>query len=185
MRNIVDPRAKFWRRCYDTRVKPSLDRLDIRLLNLLQASSMATADQLAMHVPLSPSAIARRVRRMRNEGVIARDVALLAPTLVEDRLQAIVNIMLHEHAQQRGLAALRERLIRCAEVQICLEVSGAFDLTLITITRGMQAFNLFADEMLADEPVVRRYETSFVKKAIKYTFAVELDSNDATDSPRR
>ncbi len=163
-------------------MKRSLDPLDIRLLNLLQANSLATAEQLARHVALSPSAIARRVRTMRREGVITADVALLAPSLLEDRIQAVVNITLHEHAQQRGLAALRERLVRCPEVQICLEVSGTFDLTLLAVTRGMSAFSRFADEMLAADPVVRRYETSFVKKAIKYSLAVPLDPGDASGS---
>jgi Lrp/AsnC family leucine-responsive transcriptional regulator len=163
-------------------VKRTFDALDIRLLNLLQANSLATAEQLAEHVPLSPSAIARRVRTLRREGVIAVDVALLAPEFLESRIQTVVNIALHEHAQHRGLAALRDRLQRCSEVQICLEVSGTFDLLLITTTRGMSAFNRFADEMLAADPVVRRYETSFVKKAIKYSLAVPLDPKDLTSS---
>jgi Lrp/AsnC family leucine-responsive transcriptional regulator len=163
-------------------MKRSLDALDIRLLNRLQANSLATAEQLAEHVPLSPSAIARRVRRMRREGVIAADVAVVAPELFEARIQTIVNVALHEQAHHRGLAALRDRLQRCPEVQICFEVSGMFELTLITTTRGMAAFNRFADEMLTADPVVRRYETSFVKKAIKFTLAVPLDPKEVPGS---
>lgn len=163
-------------------MKRTLDALDIRLLNLLQANSLATAEHLAEHVPLSPSAIARRVRKLRRQGVVAADVALLSPEFFEARIQTIVNVALHEQAEHRGLAALRDRLLRCPEVQVCLEVSGTFELTLITTTRGMSAFNRFADEMLTADPVVRRYETSFVKKAIKYTLAVPLDPKDLPGS---
>ena len=52
-----------------------LDRLDRQLLNLVQADSAQTAEQLAEHVGLSPSAIQRRLKRLREQGVIARDVA--------------------------------------------------------------------------------------------------------------
>lgn len=156
-----------------------LDSFDIALLNRLQRDSIATADALAEHVPLSPSAIARRVRRLRAEGIIAADVALISTEIVQDRLQAIVHVQLHEHAQHRGLSLLRERLMRAPEVQICLEISGTSDLMVVTITRGMSAFNAFADEVFAANPVVRRYETSFVKKSIKASLSVELDEDDA------
>jgi len=160
-------------------MKQSLDLFDVRLLNLLQENGSATAEEMAEIVPLSPSAIARRVRRLKTDGVIAADVVVLAPPLTQDRLQAIVHVSLHEHAEHRGLATLRERLRAAEEVQICFEISGAFDLLLITVTRSMVEFNAFADEVLAAHPLVRRYETSFVKKAIKSSLAIPLDENDA------
>ena len=49
-----------------------LDRFDIALLNLVQRDDAQTAEGLAEKVPLSPSAIARRLRRLRAEGIIAR-----------------------------------------------------------------------------------------------------------------
>jgi len=160
-------------------MKQSLDLFDVRLLNLLQENGAATAEEMAEQVPLSASAIARRVRRLRADGVIVADVAVLAPSLVEDRLQAIIHVALHEHAQHRGLTALRDRLRGAEEVQLCFEVAGAFDLMLLTVTKGMKGFNAFADEVLAANPIVRRYETTFVKKAIKTTLAVPLDEDDA------
>src|SRR3954467_9157850 len=69
-----------------------LDRFDIALLNLLQADNLATAEALARQVPLSASAIARRVRSLRDEALVAADMALLAPALTADRLRAIVNV---------------------------------------------------------------------------------------------
>jgi Lrp/AsnC family leucine-responsive transcriptional regulator len=80
-----------------------LDRFDIALLNLLQADNLATSEALAREVPLSPSAIARRVRSMREEGLIAADMAVLAPGLVDDRLRAIVQVQVHEHAEEKGM----------------------------------------------------------------------------------
>lgn len=155
-----------------------LDRFDIALLNLLQSDNLATAETLARNVPLSPSAIARRVRKLRAAGLIAADIALLAPAVTADRLRAIIIVQVHEHAEEKGIAALRARLAAAREVQLLLDISGAFDLLVLVVTRNMAAFNAFADAHFAADPSVRRYETSFVKAEIKHRPGVWLDEKD-------
>ena len=155
-----------------------LDRFDILLLNLLQADNLATAEALARQVPLSASAIARRVRGLREDGLIAVDIALLAPALTADRLRAIVHVQVHEHAEEKGIATLRARLAGADEVQLLLNIAGPFDLLALVVTRNMADFNAFADAYFAADPSVRRYETSFVKAEIKNRPAVMLDDKD-------
>jgi len=65
------------------------------------------------------------------------------------------------------------------EVQLCLEVSGSDDMLLLVACRDMAEFNAFVDAELAAGPMVRRYETSFVKKEIKNRPMVRLDERDA------
>src|SRR6185369_16112387 len=101
-----------------------LDRFDLQLLNLVQRDDGRTADSLAQEVPLSASAIARRLRRLRSEGWIARTIALLSPRLTQTRLRAIVFIQLAEHADRHGKAMLEKRLLVADEVQYCLEIAG-------------------------------------------------------------
>jgi Lrp/AsnC family leucine-responsive transcriptional regulator len=155
------------------------DNFDLKLLNAMQEDADRTAEQLAEIVALSPSAIARRLRRLREEGAIARTVALLPAAMADRRLRALISIQLHEHAPASGLAELRERLQSIDEVQLCLEVSGSDDMVLLVACRDMAEFNAFADTELAASPVVRRYETSFVKKEIKNRPMIRLDERDA------
>ena len=54
------------------------------------------------------------------------------------------------------------------------------DLLVLVVTRDMRAFNTFADRHFAEDPAVRRYETSIVKAEIKYCPVVPLDERDAT-----
>lgn len=151
-----------------------MDEFDRALLIQLQHDGLATADTLAQSVPLSPSAIARRVRRLRGDGSIAATRAVLGEALLGHRLRALVTVQLHDHAPAAGLAALRSELVARPEVQLCLEISGPSDLMLLVSVVDMPAFNDFADALLAANPVVRRYETAFVKKALKFTTAVPL-----------
>lgn len=155
------------------------DSFDLKLLNALQEDADRTAEELAEIIALSPSAIARRIRRLRDSGAIARTIALLSAEIVDRRLRAIIRVQLHEHEQAADFTELRNRLGARDEVQLCLEVSGSDDMLLMVACRDMAEFNAFADAELAASPVVRRYETSFVKKEIKNRPMVRLDERDA------
>lgn len=149
------------------------DMLDLRILDLLQRDALLTADELAQRLPLSASAIARRIRRLRESGVIAEDVSVLSED-VGPFLSAVVQVQMDRHALA-AVEALRRRLVASPHVQLYLEISGTFDLMLLVTVRDMDAFNDFVDTMLAADPVVRRYETSFVKRRRKFSTALPLD----------
>ncbi len=155
-----------------------LDAFDIQLLNLLQRDSLATAEELARDVPLSASAVTRRVRRLRAEGFIAADVALLAPKLTERRLRALVRVQVHEHAEERGIAALRASLAAQDAVQMILDVAGADDLAVLVCARDMADYNALAERLFQNDPAVRRYETSFIKRVHKQSVLVPLTTGD-------
>jgi Lrp/AsnC family leucine-responsive transcriptional regulator len=155
------------------------DNFDLKLLNAMQEDAARTAEQLAEIVALSPSAIARRLRRLREEGFIARTVALLPAEMADRRLRAMVSIQLHDHAPAGGLAELKQRMQSQDQVQLCLEVSGSTDMVLLVACRDMAEFNAFADAELGSSPVVQRYETSFVKKEVKNRPMIRLDERDA------
>jgi DNA-binding Lrp family transcriptional regulator len=151
-----------------------LDRFDLALLNQVQRDDSKTADELARTVPLSPSAIARRLRRLRSEGWIARTIALVSARLNERRLRALVFIELAEHADLQGKAALEARLRAHDEVQFCYETTGECDLLALFDCANMGEFNLLCDELLVADSTVRRYETSFVKREVKFAPFVQL-----------
>jgi Lrp/AsnC family leucine-responsive transcriptional regulator len=149
-----------------------LDRLDVQLLACLQQDNLQTADRLAEQVGRSPSAIARRLRRLRASGAIAADVSVISQDAAGQPLSAIVQIQLERHAPHE-VDALRRRLVASANVQLCLDLAGAFDILLLVVAADMAAYNLFAARML-EQPGVRRFETTFVKKRVKASLAVPL-----------
>ena len=153
-----------------------LDPFDVALLNIVQRNDSQTADQLATQVALSPSAIARRLRRLRGEGWIGRTIALLSDRFTDQRLRALVFVELAEHADLKGKMAVEERLRAVDQVQFCYEVTGDSDLLLLVDCTNMLEFNRFCDEVLVADPTVRRYETSFVKREIKFQPFIKLTS---------
>lgn len=154
-----------------------LDRLDLRLLACLQSDNLLTADALADRVGRSPSAVARRLRRLRESGAVAADVAVVSEQAAGNPLSAVVHLQLERHALTE-VATFKRQLAASPNVQFCLEISGAFDILLLVVVPDMEAFNLFADEMLAAQRAVRRYETSFVKRRLKASLAMPLEALD-------
>lgn len=152
-----------------------LDRFDLALLNLVQKDDSLTADQLAQRVALSPSAIARRLRRLRKDGWIARTIALIGEKLGERRMRALVVVQLGEHANQRGKALLVQRIRSAPQVQFCYELAGSWDLALLFDCATMAEFNDVAERVLVADSTVHRFETSFVKRQVKFEPFVPLE----------
>ncbi len=145
------------------------DAYDRKLLALLQENALATAEDLARDVALSASAIARRVRRMREDGTILADRAVVTGA-VGPFLSAMVDVQLDRHALQ-PVEEFLQRLEKRPEVQAIFELAGPLDLMVLVVVADMDAFNAFADTALGDDPAVRRYETRFVKRRRKFTTA--------------
>lgn len=144
-----------------------LDEFDLALLEAVQRDDGQTAEALAREVALSPSAIARRLRRLRSDGWIRRTIALLSDKLTASRTSSLVLIQLDNHVPRNGLDRLRDKLAKDEAVQWCAEISGAFDIALLCDHGSPQEFGHWADSRLAEDPAIRRYETSFVKRRIR------------------
>lgn len=156
-----------------------LDSFDLALLNVIQKDDSQTADQLAKRIALSPSAIARRLRRLRKDGFIGRTIALLGDKLTERRMCATVLLQLSEHADQQGKALLLQRIRSAPQVQFCYELAGSWDLLLLFDCSSMAEFNEVAERVLVVDSTVHRYETSFVKRQTKFEPFVPLDAAGA------
>src|SRR5262245_55299419 len=157
VRDLQARRARIWHN------GAVLDPLDVVLLNEVQRDDSRTADQLASVVPLSASAIARRLRRLRADGIIRRSIALLSTNFSEKRLRALVFITVSEHANRKGMAALEARLNAEPAVQFCYEVTGEVDMVALIDCASMSEFTSIADGLLIPDPTVRRYDTHFIR----------------------
>jgi Lrp/AsnC family leucine-responsive transcriptional regulator len=150
-----------------------MDRIDHALLALLQEDSGRTADKLGEELGLSRSAVTRRIQNLRQEGIIAKEVAILSDRIRASRVTAIVNVQFDRHQPQEA-DQFRRAIRAIPEVQLAVAITGASDALLLVSVKDMDHFNIFADE-LASMSLVRRYETSFIKRTFKFTTAVPLE----------
>ena len=151
----------------------TLDAIDRAILALLQADAAQTADVLAEKVGRSPSVVARRIRRLRAEGVILGETAILRPELAGYTLTTLVKVYLQRHEAQEA-ASLRRQLQAEPRVQLILDIAGEVDIVLLIVSRDMAHYDDLADRLLEASPAVNRFESHVVKKRHKVDYAVPL-----------
>jgi len=144
-----------------------LDGVDWRLLELLQADASLTNQALAEAAHVSPATALRRVKRLRDEGVIERTTALLSPTLAGQGLHAICEVMLDRQGAEH-LDAFEARVVALPAVQQCWRVSPGPDFVLMAWARDMAAFQALAQALFTQDANVRNVKTYFALKRAKF-----------------
>jgi Lrp/AsnC family leucine-responsive transcriptional regulator len=150
-----------------------LDAIDRKILGVLQDDNQITNLALAERVGLSPPPCLRRVRRLRELGVIHKDVALLDPAKVGQGIIAFVGVEL-DRQREDVLATFERKVAGEPEVQQCYFVSGEVDYLLVITCPDMEHYNAFARRVLANEHNIKRFRTSFCLSRVKYTTAIPL-----------
>jgi DNA-binding Lrp family transcriptional regulator len=145
----------------------SLDTVDWRLLDLLQADASLTNQALADTAHVSPATALRRVKRLREAGVIERFTALLSPRLAGRGLSAMCEITL-DHQGDEHQAAFEARAVAEPAVQQCWRVSPGPDFVLVAWAADMPAFHAFTQRLFTQDANVRNVKTFFALKRAKF-----------------
>ena len=158
-----------------------LDRFDRQLLNLVQEDSGQTAERLAEQVELSPSAIRRRLRRLRDEGVIIRDCAIVDPASVGQPEPFVVALQV-ERERADLLAQLRKWLGPSLHTTgvLCDRRGGFHSGRDVSDT---EAYEALMSRMMSANANVRRFNTHVTLSMLKRGLAIPIPLNDASTSP--
>jgi DNA-binding Lrp family transcriptional regulator len=154
-----------------------LDRFDRQLLNLVQEDAAQTAERLAEQVALSPSAIQRRLRRMREHGVIARDCAIVDPRKIGRPTFFVVSLQV-ERERPELLAQLRKWLAAQEHIQQAFYVTGEADFILVITAPDTETYDALMSRLVSDNPNVKRFTTNVALSLVKrgLTIPVPLDA---------
>ncbi|HEU4604070.1 MAG TPA: Lrp/AsnC family transcriptional regulator [Steroidobacteraceae bacterium] len=146
--------------------QPPLDALDRRILLRYQRDTRATAESIAAAVGLSTAAVQRRLRRMRESGVIQREIALIDARAVGLAITCIVAVELLRETG-RGIERFKSKVAKFPEVQQCYYVTGTCDFMVVVLSPDMQAYEAFTHKAFVDDPNVRSFTTHVVLDAVK------------------
>lgn len=156
----------------------NLDAIDHRLLDALQRDASRTNQQLAADLHLSPPTCLRRVQRLRQAGLIAREVALLDADRLGATLTAVVEVSLDQQ-DEGALAAFEARIVPDDAVQQCYRVSPGPDFVLIVTVRDMPAYQALAQRLFTSDANVRNVKAFFSVRRAKFEPRVPLARTDA------
>ncbi|NRT58457.1 Lrp/AsnC ligand binding domain-containing protein [Sphaerotilus uruguayifluvii] len=155
------------------RTSSDLDKIDRRILALLQADGRISNLKLAEAVHLSPTAVLERVRRLTREGFILGYEARLDPVKLDAGLMVFVEVLL-DRTVQDVMDTFRAAVQVRPEILECHLVAGGFDYLLKTRVADMAAYREFIGSVIWALPGVRETRTYVVMEEVKNTAAIKL-----------
>ena len=150
-----------------------LDKIDARILRVLQADGRISNLRLAEAVHLSPTAVLERVKRLTRDGVILGYEARLNPAKLGAGLLVFIEVLLDRtvhDVMDSFKAAVQVR----PEILECHQVAGGFDYLLKTRVADMTAYREFVGNVIWTLPGVRETRTYAVMEEVKSTTHLHL-----------
>ena len=150
-----------------------LDRLDIRILNLLQQDASLPIRLLADRVHSSPATCQRRIAQLRASGVLLKEVALVDRARVGRPLTVFVSVEL-DRQNDALLRAFEQKMLAQEGVMSCHEVSGEFDFLLTVHAVSMEQYHAFTREVFSSNNNVRNFKSVFALNCSKFETRIPL-----------
>ena len=153
----------------------TLDDHDRKLLTLLQRDATATAEALGSEIGLSASSIQRRIKRLRETGVIAREVAILNADAVGKRMTFIVGVKV-DYGKKAEVNTLLKKLLADHRTQQMYYVTGEVDYILTVVVHDMQDYDEWSKGLLLASPAMLRFQSNVVIEGLRVGLEIAVDA---------
>ncbi|WP_293660230.1 Lrp/AsnC family transcriptional regulator [Rhodoferax sp. OV413] len=155
-----------------------IDATDLQLLAQLQQDASLSNQALAERAHVSPPTCLRRVKRLRDAGLIDKQVAVLNPErmarVLGHGLTAVVEITL-DRQDSAALEAFEARVAAEPRVQQCYRVSPGPDFCLVVHARNMPDYHALTQRLFTSDANVRNVKAFFSIKRSKFGAELPLD----------
>lgn len=151
-----------------------LDKVDRKLLNLLQKDNQIPTRTLAEKVHISQPTCLRRVRDLREAGIISADVAMVDPFALGYGMMAFLEVSLTNQSDEL-MQEFEARMAKEPEVMQCYFVSGDFDYFLVVHVVDMDAYYQFVRRVISGSGNVRHFQSRFPMKRAKFDTRIAFD----------
>lgn len=152
----------------------ALDRIDKKLLSLLQKDSKQTTKMLSLQLNLSVTAVYERIKKLEREGIIAKYVAIVDKKKVDKSFQVFCHVKLLQHSLTY-LRHFEEEILKLDEVVECFHLSGDYDYLLKIFVKDMEAYRAFMVTKLTTIEYIGSTHSTFTISEVKDSNEVVLD----------
>ncbi|QEE09349.1 Lrp/AsnC family transcriptional regulator [Bartonella kosoyi] len=150
-----------------------MDRLDRKILHLLQENATLSVADIAKKVGLSTTPCWRRIQKLEEDGVIQRRVAVLSPEKVNASVTVFVSIRTNTHSHE-WFKRFSKIVQEFREVIEFYRMSGDIDYLLRVVVPNIEAYDLFYKKLISKIDI-RDVSSSFAMEQIKYTTELPLN----------
>lgn len=154
--------------------KPELDDFDRRILARWQHDTRQSTERIGTAVGLSAAAVQRRLKRLREAGVIEAEVARLRADAFGPTVTCLVTVDLDREGAA-DIARFKQRMAALDAVQQCYYVTGSADFVLVVLQKDMTAYESFTREHLLCDANVKSFTTHVVMDTAKMGLMIPTD----------
>lgn len=150
-----------------------MDSFDIEILKALQVDSRISTETLGHKIGLSASACQRRIKKLKEGGVIQKEVAVLDREKLPGYITVIVDVTL-EKGGEKSLDRIIERLDKEPQVQQFYYTSGDVDFVVIVVTQSMGDFDRLSRRLFMSNTNVKKFSSKVAIKLNKVGMEIPL-----------
>ncbi|MXN67205.1 AsnC family transcriptional regulator [Stappia sp. GBMRC 2046] len=151
-----------------------MDDFDRSILALVQTDNRLSSEKIGEAVGLSPAAVQKRLKRLRDNGTICADIAVIAPERIGLSMTIIAEVTL-ERENLAVLDAFKRRMRSSPTVQQCYYTTGSADFILILTVRDIKDYEEFTREYFFGNAEIRKFQTNIVMDTVKAGLTVPID----------
>lgn len=154
------------------------DRLDARIMTLVQANNRLTSDDIGERVGLSATAVQRRLKRLRETGLIEADVSIISPKAVGRPISMLVLVSL-ERERADIIDHFKQALRANTDVMSAFYVTGEADFVIVVTATDMEGYEQFTRRLFYENPDIKGFKTLVVMDRVKVGYTMPIGVPEA------
>lgn len=150
-----------------------LDRLDHSILILLQKNCRISTEEMGSQVGLSATACQRRIKKLRETGVIRKEVAILDGIQSGGFVTVIVEVIIHQGGESE-IDEIKQEMLKHPEVQQCYYVTGGVDFILIITAENMLEYEKLTRKLFFNNRNIQKFHSTVAMENVKVGLEIPL-----------
>lgn len=151
----------------------ALDKFDLEILEVLQKNNLTPQRDIGDRIGLSAAAVQRRIKKMRETGVIIADVSVVDQSELGHPLTIFVEVELKDE-QLKLIDEAKQLFSSIPEVQQCYYVTGDVDFILVLILPTMSDYEKLTRKLFFGNPNIKKFKTFVSMQSVKTTFEIPI-----------
>jgi DNA-binding Lrp family transcriptional regulator len=150
-----------------------MDNFDKQILVSLQSNNKKTSEELGIEIGLSATAIQRRIKKLRETGVIDKEVAILNGNQLGGFVTVVVEIVMIKGGTS-VIDGFKKKVKNHPEVQQCYYVAGDKDFVLVVTAASMQRYEEITRELFLDDDNILKFTSNVAMQSVKVGLSIPI-----------
>ncbi|WDE13851.1 Lrp/AsnC family transcriptional regulator [Thalassomonas haliotis] len=143
-----------------------MDNFDKKILEVLQQNNRLSSLELGEKIGLSATACQRRLKKLRQSGVISKEAAVLNPVVFNNYVTVIVEVVMKQGGTE-SIASFKQRMLAHEHVQQCYYVAGNSDFILVITAPNMPTYERLTNVLFLCDKNIQKFHSSVVMDNVK------------------